>query len=117
MFYVEKPKLNRNLADKILNRLTEENWDQENWLSLCGTQACVGGWAIQLSGEKVEDYLGGGDVSGRAQELLGLTYDQANELFYDPWDCDEVTYATLPFEDKLLKLKKLFAEYEDENSG
>jgi hypothetical protein len=27
-----------------------ETWDQENWVSRCGTQACIAGWAAQLGG-------------------------------------------------------------------
>ena len=42
----------------------------------CGTTGCIAGWARQL-------YAGGkGDAFNTAKDLLGLTWDQADDLFY-----------------------------------
>jgi hypothetical protein len=66
----------------------------------CGTTACIAGWAVQLAGDKflvrgfnpspeggyfVSDSVAKNgrvcNIEDRAQKLLGLTYDEANQLF------------------------------------
>lgn len=45
----------------------------------CGTQACVAGWAVQLTPpENRPDEI---DIADAAQTLLGLTDDEAEMLF------------------------------------
>jgi hypothetical protein len=68
--------------------------------SECGTAACVAGWTVLLNGDQpikmaFPDHgytsassvalINGGvmDIDDRAQQILGLTDDQAQELFYD----------------------------------
>lgn len=44
----------------------------------CGTVGCIAGWTVLLKDGM--DFAG--DAQSRAQELLGITSSQANELFY-----------------------------------
>lgn len=80
-----KPKINKNLFRMIDDVITEHpDWhDQSSWqdsyspMSSCGTTRCVAGWAQFFVKGKVA-----GDTPGVAQQLLGLTGDEAHELFY-----------------------------------
>lgn len=74
------PKVNKALLCKVIRHIEQnpQEWAQEVWESECGTRACVAGWAIKLSGQKVYDL---GSPSDRAKELLGITEDQACRLF------------------------------------
>lgn len=75
----------------------------------CGTTACIAGWAVQLAGDKFlvrgfNTSAGGGyfvsdsvakngrvcNIEDRAQKLLGLTEDEANELFINTPNGDAV---------------------------
>jgi len=51
------------------------DWHQEK---SCGTTHCIAGWAQVLSGRK-QDYDG---AYADGQEVLGLTEEQAERLFY-----------------------------------
>lgn len=59
-------------------------------LNECGTTACYAGWALHLLGYKVnlfnqvfnEDGERDGGVFDKAAEVLGLTTDQADEIFH-----------------------------------
>lgn len=52
----------------------------------CGTSACIAGWAIHLhpraSLGAAYDTFGNYDVENHARAILGLTYQEANDLFY-----------------------------------
>lgn len=99
------PTPNAELMWRVLDQIDAypELWDQGYWFTVtdCGTAACVAGWACLLSGDKpfpllgkLEDLPVGEqvsyvDVQGwtrlarvRAQELLGITEDQADALFH-----------------------------------
>jgi hypothetical protein len=47
----------------------------------CNTAACIGGWACILSGKRFFYY----DAGTSARKLLGLTQNQADQLF-DPYN-------------------------------
>jgi hypothetical protein len=92
------------LAKEILAQVEREpdSFDMGHWVTkgpstICGTVACVAGWAAELSGfvwgigkrplsEEERDALrlGGGDYSwlGLGGFLLGLSPDVADALFY-----------------------------------
>jgi hypothetical protein len=96
---VDTPTLNVPLAKAILRQITEhpETHEQSSWMGhkACGTTHCIAGWAAALTpdiklrpigpagfmaafpdGEKhVPSYAG--------QILLGLTDEQADDLFYE----------------------------------
>lgn len=99
------PSPNAGLMWRVLDQIDAhpELWDQEYWFTVteCGTAACVAGWACLLSGDKPLPLLGKFedlsvgeqaahvDVQGwmrltrlRAQELLGITEEQADVLFH-----------------------------------
>jgi hypothetical protein len=71
-------------------------WEQGTWFTIlenereetCGTAACVAGWATILNGDTIELEFGviprvnGALVSLHAQNILGLTSDQADMLFW-----------------------------------
>jgi hypothetical protein len=89
-------KLNVKLLRKIKKHVEEEprrlimaRWQQKGRagelvedeaatfnLPECGTAACIAGWAVNLSGKKIET-----DVGARAMTLLGLTFEQSQNLF------------------------------------
>jgi hypothetical protein len=96
--------MNKTLLQQVLAKIEADpkSWNQSYWF--CGTAACFAGHVCILSGDKpvfeefedengdwVEDdrsavisVAGGGDrkdADDRAQELLGLTHDQALSLF------------------------------------
>lgn len=57
--------------------------DDPKLLGKCGTTACIAGWAIHLSGCPITDLDFEHDLG---KDLLGLTEDQAQSLFYeDGW--------------------------------
>lgn len=70
-----------------------EQWNQRKFgrLTACGTQHCLAGWAIEFSDGDFQwytDSLGNGypkrgDSFLKGRKALGLTNDQAEELFYD----------------------------------
>ncbi len=45
---------------------------------ICGTTCCIGGAALAVAGAPKEDWS---DVHSNAIDVLGLTYDQGDELF------------------------------------
>lgn len=81
---------------------TPEGWDQEFWAQQkdCGTSYCMAGWACVLDGQKIDWGLGNSDadsvdgyaessylttgerVDEKGREILGLNYEQADDLFY-----------------------------------
>lgn len=94
--------MNKELAKKILTKIEEnpEQHDQTHWSSKteCGTTCCVAGWACILSGyEPVFEGPGKFEISSmvqkdgqhfripkKATDLLGLTWEESEELFYSP---------------------------------
>ena len=99
---------NRELFEKIAAQIEEtpDRWNQSHWAtdSECGTVMCVAGWAAELTCGliEIESPWGndktmlapaarderhaalGFDTYGR--EVLGLTADEADEMFYGSWD-------------------------------
>jgi len=91
----EDPKLNINV--RLLRRIQRailkwpKSYDQSSFGPLfafnakkqkeptCGTACCIAGWACALEGMPPADMYS--DVPMQARELLGLTRDQAGELF------------------------------------
>lgn len=103
--------VNADLLRKTLEQIEKEpwRWDQKTWRRRkrskahpeCKTAMCFAGWAVTLAGEEflvpdkfvirnhggVEELLmphdtsGGGSIRSRAIHVLGLTEDQAEELF------------------------------------
>lgn len=63
-----------------------------NSIPLCGTQCCVGGWAVALVRPRLFSRMGYFEVADTAQQILGLTGDQADELF----DGDALTVSNAP---------------------
>lgn len=49
----------------------------------CKTVGCIAGWACVLSKENL---LSAGEIEARATELLDITQEQANRLFYSAMD-------------------------------
>lgn len=113
--------VNRPLVEQIITQLIDhpEQHDQAEYglITACGTQHCIGGWAVVLSGYEpdwtyleedeleamwaergvtaVASYasdptLGGGSIDKLAQKLLGLTDTQAAGLFYDFGDTEHM---------------------------
>jgi hypothetical protein len=98
----ELPELNRELLIKVVDHaLSAENWEQSVWFTntaatMCGTAMCVAGFAaIEFAGwkpviphpnasssylvNKAEEVQSIREV---AQDFLGLTVDEANDLFH-----------------------------------
>lgn len=80
-----EPLRGKELMRAVINKIIEspESWDQTCWHSPCKTKHCIAGWA---------QILGGGEPKGHraqieAQEFLGLTKEEANDLFDagTPW--------------------------------
>ncbi|AMS02634.1 hypothetical protein BJD55_gp132 [Gordonia phage Yvonnetastic] len=99
--------LNVELAERILEQVTKhpEHHDQGIWGTKddCGTNLCIAGWALVLSGQDAWDPAGitgalilrpkgGGSVRQTAQELLGLGYYAANRLFLESTEVEAVDY-------------------------
>lgn len=104
----------RDLVEKQPEKLNMENWawcdvewdfDGDGYKKVvdCGTTACIAGWAVQLHGYKfllhdgdqyaIECIARNGRVMNieyKAQELLGLTDDEANSLFINTSKDDAV---------------------------
>lgn len=57
------------------------SYDQpaKDFIEDCGSVACIGGWAFVLfAPDTISDYIS----AGAAGELLDITYEEANALFY-----------------------------------
>lgn len=91
---------NAELAYRVLDHIDAdpETWNQEWWFTVteCGTAACFAGWACTLSGDRPDIGKRGlyfstvftahglyADVAARACDLLGITAEDADDLF-DP---------------------------------
>ncbi len=78
---LDEPRMREVLA---FLRLHPELWNQTHYR--CGTTGCLAGWTVALDEQKTMfelDHLAWGypAIPMRAQELLGLTDEQAHELF------------------------------------
>lgn len=94
--------MNKELMRKILTQIEEhpEQHDQVHWAAQtrCGTTFCVAGWACFLSGYEpvftgdsklFEGFAGEKDgelfqTSEKARELLDLSFEEMDQLFYSP---------------------------------
>lgn len=92
------PELNTALLAKVRDQITavpelHEQDDFENPLGECGVTRCVAGWAILIDaldkGESVTSFRqstayqdSGKAPSGFARKLLGLTDEEAENLFF-----------------------------------
>lgn len=105
----ETRTLNKELAQRVLDQVLfhPELHDQNTWaesiperlrtapitaalLEECGTRACIAGWTCILDeGTEVQideggyPYLEDKTFAEHATELLGLTTQQAHEIFYE----------------------------------
>ena len=64
----------------------------------CGTAACVAGHAVALLGTDEHRVMVTDDpevAEPLARDLLGLTPEQGNELFYGPWNHPRAAAAAL----------------------
>lgn len=80
--------MNIQLLRKIQKHISEEprrytfHWRIPSSISPCGTQACIAGWAMVLSGKRTpESVLKFDWNSWDAAEVLGLSEDEKNRLF------------------------------------
>lgn len=82
-------RINVPLLRKTMEHIEQhpEEWDQSFWMSECGTKACFAGWACVFSGVEVvyswaRCTTADGDSAGAAaQDALGLTFEDADQLF------------------------------------
>lgn len=80
-------KLLRKVKKHILEepkRLMMGDWVTETKKSPCGTAACIGGWAVILSG-KYRANMDAGDVQEEAKELLDVEGMESTRLFGPVW--------------------------------
>jgi hypothetical protein len=95
---VSLPIPNMDKLYAVLDRIEAdpEHWNQSSWSGLgeCGTTMCFAGWACKLEGLKLAVEVDGGTAdrgslaSGRAisttaEEILGLTSNEAYNLFIE----------------------------------
>lgn len=86
---------NIGLMKRVLDQIEThpETHDQSRWVNTCRTMACVAGWASILSGDEIiPNYVDGDyrvwvdrrfvEISDRARQLLGLSEDEATDLFF-----------------------------------
>lgn len=106
----EDPKPNLDLLRRVLKQIDEhpETWYQDAYAKRteCGTVFCIAGHAVVLSGLSVDfddrrcpgntcwsDVTENGDsIPGVAQELLGLTNEESDELFSAGEDRAEIQW-------------------------
>lgn len=92
---------NLDLLRAVREQITThpETHDQRSWAkrAKCGTTHCIAGWACALSGDAFEwepdafdqreyaSFISGRvvDIEDRARGLLGLTRDEAPDLFFE----------------------------------
>lgn len=106
---------NAALAYEILDliKANPEHLNMSNWaissrrgvitlatVTECGTTACFAGWTVLVAGEAIDmdwlrlvDWSGalsqrGGSISDRARDLLGLSDEDAHDLFLGTDDAD-----------------------------
>lgn len=96
------------LAQAAAEYLSEhpEEWDQGTWGQVkpgCGTRACLGGTGALISGEAhLEEHETGymmivetsnpryGSIRAVAERVFELSWEEAEDLFYGPWQYDVV---------------------------
>lgn len=102
------PKPNAELAYRVLDiaRAHGEHFNMGDWgdspdgspINLddltrpdCGTTACLAGWTVALAGYRIDSHATAYDVHGNvvggvaemAGDMLGLSEDEADDLFYE----------------------------------
>jgi len=87
------PEVNRDLFKRIRDRIREhpewhDNWGWERTDPECGTTRCVAGWAIHFQNPtqdigETQRQLGYRRYSQAGRDLLGLTKEEAEYLFYN----------------------------------
>jgi hypothetical protein len=97
---VREPIPNMGKVYAVLDRIEAdpEHWDQGKWSQIkeCGTAMCFAGWACKLEGLTLaieqqpvtnrfaENELANGDeIEATAVRILGITWDEAYELFVE----------------------------------
>ena len=92
----ELPEVNRELFRQIRDWIKTHPSSHDNWMwessygnPECGTTRCTAGWAIHFAypgyryiREALDHHGNGAGYSGFGRELLGLTYPEAEYLFY-----------------------------------
>ncbi len=88
--------INAELIRRVVKHIENnpKTWDQEHWgySSSCGTTFCMAGHTVVMSGHTLKwaddgdgrsaYYVENGEyISDKAQELLGLNDEQAEDLF------------------------------------
>jgi len=101
---------NQELAKKVLDHILAypEGHDQNTWGTRdeCGTTMCIAGWTCELEGRtpwigfvaKPGAFEAMGATASRARELLGLSPDEAEQLFHC-YDNDEALRRLKHFAD------------------
>lgn len=92
---LQVPTVNRELFTKIRDHIKahpeqHDNYEWEIETEECGTARCAAGWAIYFThpGRRIRQTVGdepayrGRSFNQIGRELLGLTSDEADELFY-----------------------------------
>jgi hypothetical protein len=90
------------LLEKVYDHVVAhpEEWDQELWSNMCGTQFCFAGHTVMISRPDVRimdgDFITEDgevlDPQVEAQSLLGLNYHEMYNLFYNTkTDLDDLT--------------------------
>lgn len=100
------PEINRELFQKIYDQISqhpETHWQGwwETTENACGTTRCVAGWAVHFQNTEQDTYStccdlgynGNHEIAGR--ELLGLTNEEAYELFYMTTDAQAAEQVEL----------------------
>lgn len=94
---VRQPIPNMDKIYAVLDQIEAdpEHWDQTNWSKVteCGTTLCFAGWACKMEGLRLAievhdsasaddaDLANGERIEDRATAILGLTGDEAYDLF------------------------------------
>lgn len=80
--------INTELFQKVYDQITKhpETHDQSIFEGGCGTTRCVAGWAVVIH-HGIDSiyqlhYRGGSFIAREAAELLGLSEEEADHLFY-----------------------------------
>ncbi|HMP07606.1 MAG TPA: hypothetical protein PJ982_14750 [Lacipirellulaceae bacterium] len=86
-----------DLLVAVVNHILQhrETWDQKEWHSECGTKHCVAGWTQVMGGQPMDEDC----VVDDAEELLGLSYDEANYLFSSDRTLYEIRAFAVNFRD------------------
>lgn len=89
-----KPSIGFNMESFVNEAASEFEPDQTG--HQCGTTACIAGWAMHLSGDDLSrvEYLTSNGCIRRGAAILGLDFDDADDLFTvcdDSLSLEEIT--------------------------